>query len=134
MAEVLGKFMVMLNDFLVNTGAIKKGEYITNIKEALQMGIPERVRRMRDEIANEAAAQATAETSKNKDKQFANMLRNKIYEKIKSRFISIPYNLIHSISITSDSEILADFLSAASEAKDVEELNAYIEKKVRSYL
>ena len=129
--------MVMLNDFLVNTGAIKKGEYITNIKEALQMGIPERVKRMRDEIANEAAAQATAqataETSKNKDKQFANMLRNKIYEKIKSRFVSIPYDLIHNISITNDSEILADFFSAASETKDVEELNAYIEKRILSY-
>ena len=131
----------MLNDFLVNTGAIKKGEYITNIKKALQMGIPERVKQMRDEIANEAAAQAaaqataqaTAETSKNKDEQFANMLRNKIYEKIKSRFVSIPYDLIHNISITNDSEILADFLSAASETKDVEELDAYIEKRILSY-
>ena len=135
--SLLGKFMGMLNDFLVNTGALKKGEYITNIKEALQMGIPERVRRMRDEIANEAAtqaaAQATADTSKNKDKQFTNMLRNKIYEKIKSRFISIPYNLIHNISITNDSEILADFIYAVRDAKDVEELNAYIEKRILSY-
>ena len=138
--SLLGKFMGMLNDFLVNTGAIKKGEYITNIKEALQMGIPERVKQMRDEIANEAAAQAaaqataqaTAETSKNKDKQFANMLRNKIYEKIKSRFVSIPYDLIHNISIMNDSEILADFIYAVRDAKNVEELNAYIEKRILS--
>ena len=61
------------------------------------------------------------------------MLRNKIYEKIKSRFISIPYNLIHNISITNDSEILADFIYAVRDAKDVEELNAYIEKRILSY-
>ncbi len=85
--SLLEKFMDVLNNYLVNTGEHKKGEYIINIKNALQIGIPERVKRMRDEMANEAiaqtATQATDETSKNKDKQFVNMIMNKIYEKIK---------------------------------------------------
>jgi hypothetical protein len=37
------------------------------------------------------------------------------------------------ISITNDSEILADFIYAVRDAKDVEELNAYIEKRILSY-
>ena len=72
--------MDMLNDFLVNTGALKKGEYITNIKEALQMVFPKRVRRMRDEIVNE--------TTKNRDEQIASMLKNKLNAYIEKRTLS----------------------------------------------
>ena len=88
-----------MNYFLVNTGVLKKYEYIKNINDILQIYIPEKVKRMCEEIANEATALTTAETSKNKDEQFASMLKNKIYDKIKSIFISMSYNLIHNISI-----------------------------------
>jgi len=62
-ASLARKFIVMLNNFLVSSGALKHGEYIINIKEALEMGIPERVKRMREEIATEAATKATAEAT-----------------------------------------------------------------------
>ncbi len=62
-ASLARKFIDMLNNFLVSSGVLKHGEYITNIKEALEMGIPERVKRMREEIATEDATKATAEAT-----------------------------------------------------------------------
>jgi hypothetical protein len=48
-------------------------------------------------------------------------------------FVSITYDLIHNISIKNDSEILAGFIYAVRNAKDIEELNSYIEKRIPSY-
>ena len=94
------------------------------------MGIPERVKRMREEIAAEAATKATATTALKKDKEFINILKYRIFDIIKHRFVSIHYNLIHNISTINDINILLDFISISEKVKNIDEINVLIEKKI----
>ena len=98
------------------------------------MGIPERVKRMREEIAAEVATKATAEatatTALKKDKWFVNILKYRIFDIIKHRFVSIPYNLIHNISTINDINILLDFISISEKVKNIDKINVLIEKKI----